>query len=192
MSKNFAIKRRIIDNWIVIEDNRNVLDEFKCMPLDEIVRGLDDRGVKLEIAIENLERDYNMGTIVRSANAFGVRRIHVVGRRQWNKRGAMMTDKYLYVDYYATPSEFADSMKQKGREMIAIENNVTSVPLGETSLPQNCVLVFGSEGNGISGDLLALADKVVHIEQLGSTRSLNVGVAAGIAMYEWLRQNCHK
>lgn len=173
-------------------DDRNVLDEFKGIDHDDIVRALDERGVKLEIAIENLERDYNMGTIVRSANAFGVRKVHVVGRKQWNKRGAMMTDKYLNVNYCATPSEFVDFMKIEGREIIAIENNVASVPLGETSLPVNCVLVFGSEGSGISADLLALADKIVHIEQLGSTRSLNVGVAAGIAMHEWLRQNSHK
>lgn len=172
-----------------MNDKRNVLDEFRGWSHDNIVQELDKRGVPLSIAIENLERDFNMGTIVRSANAFGVRRVYVIGRKQWNKRGAMMTDKYLYVDYYATPREFADSMKQNGREIIAIENNVASEPLSRVTLPKNCVLVFGSEGNGISDELLSRADKVVHIEQLGSTRSLNVGVSAGIAMYTWLQQH---
>lgn len=170
-------------------DRRNVLDEFKNMLHEEIVATLDARGVTLEIAIENLERDFNMGTIVRSANAFGVRHVHVVGRRQWNKRGAMMTDKYLHVHYHESASEFAAAMKQAKKTLVAIENNVASEPLASAKLPKNCVLVFGSEGAGLSDELLARADKVVHIEQLGSTRSLNVGVAAGIAMYEWLQRH---
>lgn len=171
------------------DDTRNVLDEFKNVPQDEILQLLDDRGVSLEIAIENLERDFNMGTIVRSANAFGVRKVHVVGRKQWNKRGAMMTDKYLHVQYHETTEDFVTSMSESRKEIIAIENNVESAPLHATILPENCVLVFGSEGNGISSGLLAMADRVVHIEQLGSTRSINVGVAAGIAMYAWLSQH---
>ncbi|NCU31201.1 TrmH family RNA methyltransferase [Candidatus Saccharibacteria bacterium] len=172
-----------------MQDNRNVTDEFKGMPQEEIVQALDERGVKLEIAIENLERDYNMGTIVRSANAFGVRKVHVIGRKQWNKRGAMMTDKYLHVLYYATVDEFVTEMRKQDNEIIAIENNVESYALCKTKLPENCVFVFGSEGNGISDELLKKAGKVIHIEQLGSTRSVNVGVAAGIAMYAWLQQH---
>jgi tRNA G18 (ribose-2'-O)-methylase SpoU len=170
-------------------DTRNVLDEFKGKSHEEIVAELDARGVGLEIAIENLERDYNMGTIVRSANAFGVRHVHVIGRKQWNKRGAMMTDKYLHIYYYQTVAEFIAAMQVAEKSVIAIENNVDSTALGSASLPKNTVLIFGSENSGISPELLSVADKVVHIEQLGSTRSLNVGVAAGIAMREWLRQN---
>lgn len=165
-----------------------MLDEFKGMSHDEIVARLDVRGVSLEIAIENLERDYNMGTIVRSANAFGVRHVHVIGRRQWNKRGAMMTDKYLHVHYHTTIDEFIAAMKSSNKTVVAIENNVASQPLLSIKLPENCVLVFGSENSGISDELLSHVDTVVHIEQLGSTRSLNVGVAAGIAMYQWLQQ----
>lgn len=170
-------------------DTRNVLDEFKDMPHEDIVAVLDARGVELEIGIENLERDYNMGTIVRSANAFGVRHVHVIGRRQWNKRGAMMTDKYLYVHYYETSSEFAEAMKKAGKELIAVENNVKSTSLSLVKFSRNTVLIFGSEGAGISEELLSYTSIAVHIEQLGSTRSLNVGVAAGIGMYEWSRQN---
>lgn len=172
-----------------MQDTRNVLDEFKSKSHEEIINALNARGVSLEIAIENLERDFNMGTIVRSANAFGVRHVYVVGRRQWNKRGAMMTDKYLHVLYYATTDEFISAMKGAGKTVIAVENNVDSVALGTSQLPESAVLVFGSEGSGISAGLLERADEVIHIEQLGSTRSLNVGVAAGIAMYEWLRQH---
>lgn len=171
-----------------MNDTRNVLDEFKGKSLAEIISVLDKRGASLEIAIENLERDFNMGTIVRSANAFGVRHVHIIGRKQWNKRGAMMTDKYLHVHYYETTDEFVKTMKKSGKELIAIENNVASVPLCSVNLPENAVLIFGSEGAGISEELISKAYKTVHIEQLGSTRSLNVGVAAGIAMYEWCRK----
>lgn len=172
-----------------MEDTRNVLDEFKGWEHEAIVQELDARGTGLEIAIENTERDFNMGTIVRSANAFGVRHVHVIGRRQWNKRGAMATDKYLYVHYHGSVGEFALAMKEREREIIAIDNVAGSVPLGSTTLPVNAVLVFGQEGPGISQELIVKAEKIVAIEQFGSTRSLNVGVAAGIAMYAWAQQN---
>lgn len=175
-----------------MNDSRNVTDEFKGMNEVDIISALDKRDVGLEIAIENLERDFNMGTIVRSANAFGVRHIHIIGRRQWNKRGAMATDKYLHVHYYPTVMEFASKMKQQNRTIIAVDNVQGSRGLQSVELPQNAVLVFGAEGPGLSDELLKIADLVVAIEQLGSTRSINVGVAAGIVMYVWLQSNCLK
>jgi tRNA G18 (ribose-2'-O)-methylase SpoU len=170
-------------------DTRNVLDEFKDMPHDEIVGRLDENGIDLEIAIENLARDYNMGTIVRSANAFGVRKIHVIGSRQWNKRGAMMTDKYLEIIYHKTIDEFIDAMRSANRNIISIDNTEDSSKLNDSNMPRRCVLVFGAEGPGISDELMQKSDAVIAIEQFGSTRSVNVGVAAGIVMYEWLRRN---
>lgn len=171
-----------------MHDHRNVTDEFKHMPHDEIVARLDARGVELEVAIENLERDFNMGTIVRSANAFGVRKIHVVGRRQWNKRGAMMTDKYLTVVYHPTVAEFYDYMKNdQQRLVVAVDNVAQSIDITAVEKSARAVLVFGAEGPGLSDEMLAVAEQIVMIPQRGSTRSLNVGVAAGIAMWEWLR-----
>ncbi|NCU37489.1 TrmH family RNA methyltransferase [Candidatus Saccharibacteria bacterium] len=168
-------------------DSRNVVDAYKGVPHEAIVAHLDTHPTGLEIAIENLERDFNMGTIVRSANAFGVRTIHVIGRKQWNKRGAMMTDKYLHVLYYATIDEFMRAMQDKS--LVAIDNVPGAVMLHDTTLPHNAVLLFGAEGPGISTELLARAAMTVAIEQFGSTRSLNVGIAAGIAMYAWLQQH---
>ena len=170
-----------------MEDNRNLIDGFKGMPIEDIVSILDKSDIALEIAVENLERDYNMGTIVRSANAFGVRHVHVVGRRQWNKRGAMMTDKYLHVHYHATHDEFLDAISHK--TLVAIDNIAGSMPLHAYPLPKKCVLIFGSESKGISLELLKKANAIVEIEQFGSTRSINVGVAAGIAMYTWVQQH---
>ena len=172
---------------VTMHDTRNVTDELKGMPHEQIVTKLDERGVELEIAIENLERDFNMGTIVRSANAFGVRTVHVIGRKQWNKRGAMMTDKYLTVHYHESVDEFMTNIHEKA--LIAVDNINGSQPVAKVGLPAEAVLLFGAEGPGISSELLAKADKIVAIEQLGSTRSLNVGVAAGIAMYAWLQQH---
>jgi tRNA G18 (ribose-2'-O)-methylase SpoU len=168
-------------------DNRNVIDTYKGISIDDIVADLDNKAHSLEIAIENLERDFNMGTIVRSANAFGVRTIHIVGSRQWNKRGAMMTDKYVHIIYHATIAIFYEHMK--GRPVIAVDNIEGSTPLHGTELPSDCVLLFGAEGPGLSNEAVAGARSCVAIEQFGSTRSINVGVAAGIGMYEWLSRN---
>lgn len=170
-------------------DTRNVIDDFKGKSESEIINILDGNSIDLEIAVENTERDFNMGTIVRSANAFGVRRVHVIGRRQWNKRGAMATDKYLHVDYHPTVDDFVAAMRKAARTIIAADNIAGSVPLAQTKLGKNSVIVFGQEGPGISDELAAQADKIVAIEQFGSTRSINVGVAAGIVMYAWLSQN---
>ena len=167
------------------KDSRNVTDEFKGRDHKEIVDELDRRGVSLEIAIENLQRDFNMGTIVRSANAFGVRTVHVVGRKQWNKRGAMMTDKYLNVVYHQSVTDFAKAVTP--RQIIAVDNVSAARDIRDVTKSQGSVLVFGAEGPGLSEEMLSAADMVVAIPQKGSTRSLNVGVAAGVAMWEWLR-----
>ena len=172
-----------------MEDKRNVIDKFKGRSESEIINELDSEDHGLVIALENTERDFNMGTIVRSANAFGVRQIYVIGRRQWNKRGAMMTDKYLHITYLATTEEFVDKMRTEDREIIAIDNIPGSVNMSQTSLPKHAVLVFGQEGPGISTELAGAADQIVAIEQFGSTRSINVGAAATVAMYCWLQQN---
>ena len=172
-----------------MEDKRNVIDKFKGRSESEIISELDSEDHGLVIALENTERDFNMGTIVRSANAFGVRQIYVIGRRQWNKRGAMMTDKYLHIAYLATTEEFVEKMRNEGREIIAIDNIPGSVNMSQTSLPKRAVLVFGQEGPGISAELANAADQIVAIEQFGSTRSINVGAAATVAMYCWLQQN---
>lgn len=170
-----------------MEDTRNVIDKYKGHSMEEIVADLDANGAELEIAIDNVERDFNMGTIVRSANAFGVRHVHVIGRRQWNKRGAMMTDKYLHVQYHENVAAFTETVK--GKTIVAVDNVAGSVPLSSVKLPREAVLVFGAEGPGIRPEVLAIADQIVAIEQFGSTRSLNVGVAAGVAMYAWVREN---
>lgn len=169
-----------------MNDTRNVADEFKGMTHEQIVTRLDERGVELEIAIENTLRDYNMGSVVRSANAFGIRTVHVVGRRQWNKRGAMMTDKYLHIRYHESFEALRRYADDNNRMIIAVDNVEGSEPLQQISKPEHAILLFGQEGPGLSSEALAISDAVVAIEQYGSTRSLNVAVAAGLVMYVWL------
>ena len=169
------------------EDKRNVTDEFRGMSVEDIKAVLDTRRQTLHIAVENVSRDFNMGTIVRNANAFNVAMIHVVGRKQWNKRGAMVTDRYMNIVYHQTVPDFVAAVS--GHAIIGIDNIEGSRPLGEVTLPENAVLVFGSEGEGLSQEMIDACEGLVAIEQFGSTRSVNVGVASGIAMYVWLQQH---
>jgi tRNA G18 (ribose-2'-O)-methylase SpoU len=172
-----------------VADTRNVIDAFRGKSVEAIVESLDTSRSELEIAVENVTRDFNMGTIIRNANAFNVKKVHIIGRRQWNKRGAMKTDAYLHLEYHATLEEFFEKMHADDREVIAIDIVKGAQPLGEVGLPENAVLVFGSEGDGLSVEMLDTAHQVVMIEQFGSTRSINVGVASGIAMYAWVQQH---
>jgi tRNA G18 (ribose-2'-O)-methylase SpoU len=171
------------------EDTRNVIDKYKDMAVGDIKADLDSSRIGLEIAIENLERDFNMGTIVRTANAFNVSRVHIVGRRQWNKRGAMVTDRYMNIEYHPSARAFLDAMAAAEKSVVAIDIVKGAKDLSSTQLPKNAVLVYGSEKSGLSATLLSAARQVVQIEQTGSTRSMNVGVAAGISMYMWLLQH---
>ena len=170
-------------------DSRNVLDQYHYWTVAAIKADLDKDRIDLEIAIENLQRDYNMGTIVRAANAFNIKKVHIIGRKQWNKRGAMVTDLYMNIQYHDDVSSFADAMRKERREMIAIDIVKGAKNLSETKLPENAVLIFGAEGPGLSKEMLSTAKEIVMIEQFGSTRSVNVGVAAGITMYAWLQQH---
>jgi tRNA G18 (ribose-2'-O)-methylase SpoU len=170
-------------------DRRNVLDRYRYWTVEAIRSDLDTHRAGLQVAIENWQHDLNIGTIVRAANAFNVEAVHIIGKRHWNRRGAMVTDRYLHIEHHATVAEFAKAMRDAGRAIIAVDNLPGAQPLATSQLPQNAVLVFGGEGPGLSVDVQAVAECMVMIEQFGSTRSVNVGVAAGIVMYEWLRQN---
>jgi tRNA G18 (ribose-2'-O)-methylase SpoU len=171
-----------------MEDTRNLIDEYKGLSNEQVFDALDKKRSPLEIAIENVEHDFNMGSIVRTANSFNVQKVHIIGKKKYNRRGAMCTDKYLEIVHHSTLADFLKS--QKGRELVAIENNTPrALPLHDKKFIQNTTLIFGSENNGITSELLAVAQDVRFIESFGSTRSVNVGVAAGIAMYEYTRQN---
>lgn len=171
-----------------MEDSRNLIDEYKGMANEQVFAALSKKRIPLEIAIENVEHDFNIGSIVRTANSFNVSKVHIIGKKKYNRRGAMCTDKYLEIIHHPGIEDFLET--QEGRELVAIENNLERAkPLNKKIFQQNTTLLFGSENNGITEELLQKAGDVRFIESFGSTRSVNVGVAAGIAMYEYVRQN---
>jgi len=165
-------------------DSRNVVDKYRYWKVEAIKANLDTSRLPLEIAIENWQRDFNMGTIIRTANAFNIQKVHIIGRKQWNKRGAMVTDLYMNIEYHADVEAFERAVH--GKTLIAIDIVPGAEPLSQVALPEEAVLVFGSEGPGLSKELLSRAKQTIMIEQFGSTRSVNVGVAAGITMYAWV------
>lgn len=170
-------------------DHRNVRDEFRYWSVEAIRAHLDLSRLPLHIAIENLEHDLNIGSIVRTANAFNLAGVHIVGRRKWNKRGALVTDRYMHVWHHEDADSLAAWAEEAGYAMVAIDNPAHSTRLEETVLPEKCVLVFGQESTGISEHLVELCNGAVRIEQYGSTRSMNVAAAAAIAMHWWVSQH---
>jgi tRNA G18 (ribose-2'-O)-methylase SpoU len=169
-------------------DRRNVVDQYRYWSMEAIVADLDARRSALHVAIQNWEHDFNIGSIVRTANAFNVERVHIIGRRRWNRRGAMVTDRYLHVEHHPDEESFLAWLRAHGVIPIAVDNLPGSVPLEHTKLPEHCCLVFGSEGPGLTPTLVSACDKLVAITQYGSTRSINAGAAAAIAMYHWSLQ----
>ncbi|MBQ3263558.1 TrmH family RNA methyltransferase [Candidatus Saccharibacteria bacterium] len=170
-----------------MDDTRNLIDKFKGQTNEQVFDALEKTRIPLEIAIENVEHDFNIGSIVRTANSFNVSTVHIIGKKKYNRRGAMCTDKYLKIVHHATLEDFLKT--QAGRELVAIENNLSRAkPLHDKSFIQNTTLIFGSENSGISPELLEKSTDIRFIESFGSTRSVNVGAAAAIAMYEYVRQ----
>lgn len=170
-------------------DRRNVLDEFRYWRLEAIVDELDRHRHPLHVAIQNWEHDFNIGSMVRTANAFNVAGVHIVGRRRWNRRGAMVTDRYLHVHHHPDVASLQSWLDERGIAMVGVDNLPGSVPLERTQLPRECCLVFGSEGPGLTEEMVAACSQLVAITQYGSTRSINAGAAAAITMYHWALQH---
>lgn len=167
-------------------DRRNVVDRFRYWTMDAIVSALDAERHPFHVAIENWQHDLNIGSIVRSANAFGAGAVHIIGRKRWNRRGAMVTDRYQHVEHHETVPEFLARMRELGLEVVAVDNVPGSVPIERTPLPERCVLVFGQEGPGLSPEVRDAAGLVVEITQFGSTRSINAAAAAAVVMHDWV------
>jgi tRNA G18 (ribose-2'-O)-methylase SpoU len=166
-------------------DARNVVDRFRYWTMDAIVADLDARRHPFSVAIENWQHDLNIGSIVRTANAFLAESVHIVGRRRWNKRGAMVTDRYQHVVHHPTVEDLVAAAG--GVPIVAVDNVEGSADVTAAPLPERCILLFGQEGPGLSPEALAAADRVVSIRQYGSTRSINAAAAAAIVMHEWVR-----
>lgn len=173
-------------------DTRNVIDRYRYWSMEAIVADLDAKRHPFAVAIENWQHDMNIGSIVRTANAFAAATVHIIGRKRWNKRGAMVTDRYQHVLHHATVDDFVAWAREHEMPIVAIDNVDGSVAIEEFDFPVECILLFGQEGPGLSAEALAAADSVVEITQYGSTRSINASAAAAIAMHGWIRQHAAK
>jgi tRNA G18 (ribose-2'-O)-methylase SpoU len=170
-------------------DTRNVVDAYRYWTREAIIADIDKRRHALHVAIENFGHDANIGAVVRTANAFAVDTVHIVGRRRWNRRGAMVTDRYQRLCHHDSSADLLNFAAGADLTVVAVDNVPGAARLEQTRLPQSCLLVFGQEGPGISDQARAGASLTVSIAQFGSTRSINVAVAAGIAMHAWISQH---
>ncbi|MFC7432811.1 MULTISPECIES: TrmH family RNA methyltransferase [unclassified Agrococcus] len=172
---------------LALGDRRNVVDRYRYWSMDAIVAELDERRHPFHVAIENWQHDLNIGSIVRTANAFLAAEVHIVGRRRWNRRGAMVTDRYQHVRHHESVDALVAWAAEAGLPLVAVDTHPASRPVDAAPLPRGCVLLLGQEGPGLTDAAIAAASEHVHVRQLGSTRSLNAAAAAAIVMHEWLR-----
>ena len=169
-------------------DRRNVADRYRYWRMDAIVADLDERRHPFHVAVENWQHDLNIGAVVRNANAFLAAEVHIVGARRWNRRGAMVTDRYQHVRHHPTLEAFSAWARGAGLPVLGIDNLPGSVAIDSYELPRACALLFGQEGPGLSEEARSLAEAVLAIRQFGSTRSINAAAASAVAMHEWVRR----
>ncbi len=170
-------------------DRRNVLDRYRYYSVDAVRADLATRRHPVHVAVENFQHDLNIGSVVRTANAVNAAGVHVVGRRRWNRRGAMVTDAYLDVHHHPDADALATWARECRLPLLALDTGPDAVPLETYDLPRACVLVLGQEGPGLTPEARAAAAAVLQISQFGSTRSLNAGAAAAIALHAWVRRH---
>ena len=170
-------------------DRRNVVDRYRYWTMEAIIADLDSRRHEFHVAIENWQHDFNIGTIVRTANAFLAAEVHIVGRRRWNRRGAMVTDRYQHIRHHETVAELAADLRSKEVVLYGIDNLPGSLPLETLALPRRVCLLFGQEGPGLSAEARLHCEGTFSIAQFGSTRSINASAAAAIAMHTWVVQH---
>ena len=179
---------RLDPELLAAGDTRNVEDRFRYWRREAIIAELDRSRHRLHVAIENFQHDFNIGSMVRTANAFNVAGVHIIGKRRWNRRGAMVTDRYQHVVHHEDVATFVAWASAEGLPVIAVDNVEGAVPVDTAPLPERCVLLFGQEGPGLSDEAVAAASGIVEITQYGSTRSINASAAAAVVMYEWCRR----
>ncbi|HET6706566.1 RNA methyltransferase [Amycolatopsis sp.] len=170
-------------------DRRNVVDAYRYWRREAIVSDVDSRRHPFHVAIENFQHDHNIGTVVRTANAFAAAEVHIVGRRRWNRRGAMVTDRYQHLRHHDDVDGLIAFAAERGLAVVAVDNTPGSQPVETAEIPRECVLLFGQEGPGLSEEAQEASSLTVSIAQFGTTRSINAGVAAGIVMHAWIRQH---
>ena len=165
------------------EDKRNIIDFYRDWKLEDIKIDLDRKCFPYSVLMEQWQGDFNIGGLVRNANAFAAKEVFYIGKKKWDRRGAVGTHHYTAVKYL--DSYDCISSLKKEYILIGIDNVEGSVPMESFNWPDNSLMIFGEESFGITKDVLAMCDKIVGITQFGSVRSLNAAVASGITMFDY-------
>jgi tRNA G18 (ribose-2'-O)-methylase SpoU len=180
---------RLDPELLAAGDARNVADRYRYWRVEAIVADLDARRHPFHVAVENWQHDLNIGAVVRNANAFLAAEVHIVGNRRWNRRGAMVTDRYQHVRHHPTLEAFAAWAGEAELPLLGVDNLPGSVAIDGYALPRRCALLFGQEGPGLSEAARERCEAVLAIRQFGSTRSINAAAASAVAMHEWVRRH---
>ena len=166
---------------------RNVIDEFKSLPDEDIRQRLQETCNGFAVLMTHIEGDFNIGTVMRSANFFGAKEFFYWGRKRFDRRSTVGVHHY-------TPLRFLERIEdvrvlKESYTLIGLENNVPgTVPIHRFDWPiarPPCIVV-GEECKGIHADVAELCDRLVEIPNFGSVRSINVGSAASLAMYDYV------
>jgi tRNA G18 (ribose-2'-O)-methylase SpoU len=163
---------------------RNVIDRFSAWTTELIKDELNKTSFNYSVLFENIIGDFNFGTLIRNSNAFNTKSVYYIGNRKFDRRSTVGT--YLYQTLIHLPERDALLELKKKYTFVGIDCVPGSVSMESFSWPENTLMIFGEEGRGVTPETLLLCDHVVHITQYGSVRSLNVGTASGIAMYDWI------
>lgn len=167
-------------------NNYNVIDYYKEWEADQIKADLDTKRLPFVAAFENISGDFNKATGMRNANAFMAKEVWLIGNKKWDRRGAVGTHNYMHLKHSESlESLWAENENIRGMRWVVVDNINGATPLPDYEWKPNTFMIFGEERRGVSQSAISLADDVVYIPQLGSVRSLNVGTAAGIIMYDY-------
>jgi tRNA G18 (ribose-2'-O)-methylase SpoU len=175
-------KRRAMSNSATWYDQRNIADHLKHLDNDGVRNYLQENALPYSVLMQHIEGDWNISTVFRNANAFMASEMFYYGRKQIDRRGCQGVQNYSKIQNLRTLDEVA-ALKAR-YTFVGVELTETAKELATFTWKPNTLIILGEESNGIHSELLDLCDQIVQINQAGSVRSLNVGVASGIVMHD--------
>lgn len=167
------------------DDTRNIHDEYRHYHTDCIKAVLDTQRNDMVVITENISGDFNLSSVMRSGNQFGIREFWIAGRRKYDTRGAVGTNHYEHIKYAPDVKTAVDTLRSEGYTIVVADNVPGAVTLSNYAWKPKTAIIFGEEQRGVSQESLDIADDIVYIETRGSARSLNVASAASIMMFDY-------
>ena len=161
----------------------NVADQYKGMEVEDIKSKLAAKAFPCAVMMENWQGDFNLAQCVRNANAFGAKEVFYIGKRRFDRRGAVGTYNYTDVKYLSSTEELL--LLKEQYIFVGVDNIAGSVPIEDYEHKDNSLFIFGEEGCGLTPETLKLCDVLISITQYGSVRSLNAGCSSGVILYDY-------